>query len=162
MVGTTLLAGCASGVNKRPATDTSGLSTESTATADADESQPARKPRKPVTKPITTDYTDVKPTNHKVSAEEYMNRMVRPLMKDPESMKLEIGDDVEVRECENDSRKKFKLWTTLAGVNAKNSFGAYTGVKPYMLFYVNGEIESMAYDLLLGTNFSGLKCIGVK
>ena len=54
------------------------------------------------------------------------------------------------------------MWTTLVGVNAKNSFGGYTGSKPYMLFFVNGEVESMAYGLLLGTGSSGLMCVGLE
>jgi hypothetical protein len=40
-------------------------------------------------------------------------------------------------------------WLVEVDVNAKNSYGGYTGMKPYMFFYKNGTWKDVSYIRML-------------
>ena len=82
--------------------------------------QSSEKP-KMASKPKIIDLTSVKSNNFNALATNYMNKMIRPMMKDPASMKLKLSGKLEKEICE-DKGKKYKTWNTLVGINAKNSY----------------------------------------
>ena len=107
------------------------------------------------------DLTSVKPNNFNALATAYMNKMIRPMMKDPDSAKIKLSGKLEKEVCSDDKRRKYRTWNTLVGINAKNSYGAYVGMKPYKLFFVDGKVVAYAYGILLGSSVNGLTCVGM-
>lgn len=115
---------------------------------------------KPAPSSSVLDLTSVKPGNFNELATAYMNKMIKPLMKDPDSAKIKLSGTLEKEVCSYQGRK-YRTWNTLVGINAKNSYGAYVGMKPYKLFFVDGEVVAYAYDVLLGSSVNGLTCVGM-
>jgi len=111
--------------------------------------------------PSVIDYSAIKPTNYKALATNYINKYIRVRMKDPSSMKITNILEPKKEVCRDGKGKKFRIWSVLAGINSKNSYGAYTGAKPYKVFFKNGKPVDYAYDLLIGTEHSLPYCSAI-
>lgn len=108
------------------------------------------------------DYSSVKPTNYQAQALNYIKKNIGSQLKDPYTAKYKTTNILEKEVCENEKHQKFRTWNTLVGINAKNSYGAYSGQKPYKVFFVNGKPAAYAYDILLGTDVTPLTCVNMK
>lgn len=78
-------------------------------------------------------------------AEDAARAFLKRYLKDPESAEMDWGTVQKrwLREAPiNGGKLKFGYMLT-ANINAKNSFGAYTGYKPYQFFFFNGTLVSV-------------------
>lgn len=93
-----------------------------------------------------SDYGPPPPPNH----QDLEAQAIRARLKDPESARFEFG----VGEIRRDaiqsgfaSPTPILVWRTVVQVNAKNSYGGYTGFQPWHFAWSNGRI--------IATSFSG-------
>jgi len=110
--------------------------------------------------PVITDYSKIKPKNINAQATAYLNKYVRPTMKDPASMKI-TNFLAPKKEICRDGKGKYRVWSVIAGINGKNSYGAYTGTKAYKVYFKNGKPKDYAYSLLMGTDYSLPYCTAI-
>jgi len=70
---------------------------------------------------------------------------LKEYLKDPESTKIEWGEFKKgwMREAPIFGCKLRFGYILKANINSKNSFGGYTGYKPYQFFFFNGSIVSI-------------------
>lgn len=82
----------------------------------------------PATPAKVYDLSHLKPMNHKAM----VIKRIKIDLKDPDSAKIKVGE-LKLMTCNAfggyGKGAKLKVWTADALVNAKNSFGAYTGDK---------------------------------
>ena len=82
-----------------------------------------------------------RPTEPEAAALNYVDERIKPILKDPDSMKLElIPGSFYQRTCQVVfSGAKYRSWTIAVHINAKNSFGGFTGNQPYIIHFKDGE-----------------------
>lgn len=82
----------------------------------------------PATPAKVYDLSHLKPTNHKAM----VIKRIKIDLKDPDSAKIKVGE-LKLITCNPyggpTANGKMKMWSADALVNARNSFGAYTGDK---------------------------------
>lgn len=87
------------------------------------------------------------PTEHQT----YLKSYFATILKDPYSAVYQIGTPYKgymtKAPIAGGGIDKFG-WFVKVGVNAKNSYGGYTGVKQYLFFYKNGTWEDVSSLLL--------------
>ncbi|HXK40724.1 MAG TPA: hypothetical protein VJ046_01330 [Candidatus Paceibacterota bacterium] len=91
-------------------------------------------------------------------AEEKACIFLKRYLKDPDSAKIEWGTVQTgwIREAPILGGQLRFGYLLTANVNAKNSFGGYTGYKPYQFLFFNGSIVSVyAQQELSGTPYMG-------
>jgi len=92
------------------------------------------------------DYSKIKPENHEILAVKYAENVLRHTFMNPAAMRLdtsETGGLLKLGICQGDqlyNRSRYKIWATSVLVNATNTYGEYTGNKPYTLFFKDGEV----------------------
>lgn len=78
--------------------------------------------------------------------EEQERRFILSVLKDPESARLAfLGLEKDAIPAEYASPKAVPVWVSRVSVNAKNSFGGYTGSKVWRIAWQNGKI--LAYSV---------------
>lgn len=82
------------------------------------------------------DLTEVKPVDAAAQAEDYANAVIRQTLKDPDSMQFSSPNELEIQHCTNGAGGNFRIWQLTVGINAKNSFGGFTGAQPYRIYFV--------------------------
>ncbi len=90
-----------------------------------------------------SDYGPPPPTNYC----EIQQQFILSGLKDPQSAQFQCGNKP-VTEIIPDgfaSPNPTLLWITSAQVNARNSFGGYTGFKPYILAWKDGKVFAVAF-----------------
>lgn len=87
------------------------------------------------------------PKNYQAIIKNYL----KFILKDPDSAKIEfIGKPVKtIYECE-DNKTPCYGYGGMITVNAKNGFGAYTGIQPYPYIIWNGHLIFYNYKVLSG------------
>ena len=82
-----------------------------------------------------------RPADPEAAALNYVDERIKPILKDPDSMKLElIPDSFYQRTCQVVfSGAKYKSWAIGVHINAKNSYGGFTGNQPYIIHFKDGE-----------------------
>lgn len=102
---------------------------------------PVKKPPPPVAL-----RTAVQPVDGNEQAMKFADTELRAAMKDPDSMKLELLDDAYgARNCSTlGNSQEYKVWASAVRVNAKNSYGGYTGFKTYLIYFADGEPVAFA------------------
>lgn len=83
------------------------------------------------------------PANAEQQSREWLERV----LKDPESARLKFGPLVKAVTKDGlvYGGKTHAGWVQIVEVNAKNSYGGYTGYKPYYLFFLGGAITADIY-----------------
>ncbi len=78
------------------------------------------------------------PADYRATGEQF----IRHLLKDPDSAKFEwVGEPQhEAIQPAFASPRATPVWVTTVQVNAKNSFGGYTGAEPFVLAWSHGRI----------------------
>ena len=89
-----------------------------------------------------SDYGSRPPTDH----QEFEMQIIRAGLKDPDSAKFEFGDVArDAIQSGFMSPTPILIWRTYVRVNAKNSYGGYTGFQPYHFAWRDGKIFAIAY-----------------
>lgn len=87
------------------------------------------------------DFGTPPPDNWKDIAKAFISNQ----LKDPESGRFEFGvPNKDAIQQDFGSPHAMPVWTTTITVNAKNSFGGYTGSQPWSLAWKNGKIIAQA------------------
>jgi hypothetical protein len=90
-----------------------------------------------------SDYGPPPPANHCDVEKQFL----ASVLKDPQSAQYQWGDN-QVRDIIPEdlaSPNPILVWVTSAQINAKNSFGGYTGFKPYLFAWRDGKIRAIAF-----------------
>ena len=86
---------------------------------------------------------DVEPSDPDAQTLEYVDTVMAPTFKDPESMKIElVPDTFSVRTCSSgvvSSAADYQIYANGVSINAKNSYGGYTGATNYLVYFRDGE-----------------------
>ena len=87
------------------------------------------------------DYGQLPPDDHK----EIERQIILSSLKDPDSAKFNkwMGPDRFVIPSSNISPTPKPVWRTSVDVNAKNSYGGYTGFQSYVFAWSNGKIYAL-------------------
>ena len=90
------------------------------------------------------DLTVIKPKDPDTLASNYVNSTIKPSLKDPESMRATITPgSLTKRRCfsrrQGSGKVYFDAWASAVQINAKNSYGGYTGNQTYLIYYVGGR-----------------------
>ncbi len=109
---------------------------------------------------LKKDVTQVEPTDPEALALKYVAEQIQPDLKDPDSMKLElIPNSFYKRTCSVIfSEVTYKSWAIGVHINAKNSYGAYTGRKPYIIHFRGGNADGYIGPLPLALTDGVYKC----
>lgn len=88
------------------------------------------------------DYGPPPPTNH----QELEMQLIRANLKDPDSAKCEFGGVTrDAIQSGFASPTPILVWRTSVRVNAKNSYGGYTGFQPYHFAWRDGRVVAVAF-----------------
>jgi len=97
------------------------------------------------------DYGPPPPTNH----QDIEMQMIRASLKDPDSAKFEFGSVTrDVIQSGFASPTPILVWRTYVRVNAKNSYGGYTGFQPHHFAWQNGRVVAIAFPLVTASGVS--------
>lgn len=109
---------------------------------------------------LTKDVTEPEPSGPEEAALKYVAERIQPNLKDPDSMKLElIPDSFYKRTCSVlFSDVKYISWAIGVHINAKNSYGAYTGRQPYIIHFRRGNAAADIGPLPLALTRGVYKC----
>jgi len=93
-----------------------------------------------------TDYGPPPPENH----QDIAAQVIRQQLKDPDSAQFQFGgiarDAIQTGPM---SPTAMLVWRTSALVNAKNSYGGYTGFQPWHLAWKNGRVIAIAPPIVM-------------
>jgi hypothetical protein len=90
-----------------------------------------------------SDYGPPPPANYC----EIQKQVILSSLKDPQSAQFQWGNNPikEIIPTDFTSPNPILVWVTSAQVNGKNSFGGYTGFKPYLFAWKDGKIYAIAF-----------------
>ncbi len=92
------------------------------------------------------DYGPPPPDNH----QDIEARAVLATLKDPESARFQFGGvSRDAIPSGPMSPTAMLVWVTFAQVNAKNSYGGYTGFQPWRFAWTNGRIVAVAPPMIM-------------
>jgi hypothetical protein len=92
---------------------------------------------------VPSDYGPPPPAN----SCEIQKQFISNLLKDPQIAQFKCGDNAikEIIQDGSGSPNPILVWIQLEQVNGKNSYGGYTGFKPYLFAWRDGKIYAVAY-----------------
>ena len=100
----------------------------------------------PSTKEMAAASYGERPVNYGKTIKEYMEVH----LKDPESAQFKVSEPATGWWQDTVFGKKHYGWRILVLVNAKNSFGAFTGFQPYYFCYEDGKLHYIITPEIMG------------
>jgi hypothetical protein len=79
------------------------------------------------------------PQNAQAQARTFALTLVRPTLKDPSSARVEGTSTAQIGTCKNIFGPSWHGWYVALGINAKNSFGGYSGAETYYVWFEHGK-----------------------
>ena len=100
------------------------------------------KSKKMLNSATTADFGSEPPIDH----QEMEKALIRPGLKDPDSAKFDFGAVVRTTIPSGfASPTPILVWRTDVNVNARNSFGGYTGFQPYHFAWRDGRLIAVSF-----------------
>jgi hypothetical protein len=93
--------------------------------------------------PIQGDASDMLPGPKPLNAEAQVKTAIKALLKDPYTARFESVEPPSVFTCGGVFSHQWRTWMAQATVNARNSFGGYTGAETYYVFFKDGRVDAV-------------------